>query len=128
VYIGISGPYFFEDEWERAVTVTGPRYVHMLESFLAPALSRLPVKEETFFQQDGSTCHTARASMTVVVVNNLFPNHVISRYGDIIWPDRSPDLSACVYFLWGYVKSQVSKAPASHTVQELKHRIREEVE
>jgi hypothetical protein len=27
---GIIGPYFFEDERERAVSVTGPRYVHML--------------------------------------------------------------------------------------------------
>ncbi|PNF41350.1 hypothetical protein B7P43_G16503 [Cryptotermes secundus] len=47
--------------------------------------------EETFFQQDGAMCHRTRASMAVV--NNLFPNHVISRYGDIIWPARSPDLS-----------------------------------
>ncbi|PNF15382.1 hypothetical protein B7P43_G01011 [Cryptotermes secundus] len=30
----------------------------MLESFLAPALARLPVKEDMFFQQDGATCHT----------------------------------------------------------------------
>ena len=28
---GIIGPYFFEDERERAVTVTGPRYVHVGE-------------------------------------------------------------------------------------------------
>jgi hypothetical protein len=26
---GIIGPYFFEDEREKAVTVTGSRYVHM---------------------------------------------------------------------------------------------------
>jgi hypothetical protein len=26
---GIIGPYFFEDEKEKAVTVTGPRYVHI---------------------------------------------------------------------------------------------------
>ncbi|PNF42816.1 hypothetical protein B7P43_G13094, partial [Cryptotermes secundus] len=90
---GIIGLYFFEDEWERAVTVTGPRYIHMLESFLSPALACLPVKEETFFQQDGATFHTAGASMAVA--NNLFPNHVISTYGDIIWPARSPDLSTC---------------------------------
>jgi hypothetical protein len=33
---GIFGTYFFEDEREKAVTVTGPRYVHMLENFLDP--------------------------------------------------------------------------------------------
>jgi len=51
--------------------------------------------------------HAARDSMAAV--RNLFPNHVISRYGDITRPARSPDLSACDFFFWGYLKSQVSK-------------------
>ncbi|PNF36352.1 hypothetical protein B7P43_G00525 [Cryptotermes secundus] len=88
-----------------------------VESMLVLALVRFPVKEETFFQQDGATCHTTRASMADV--NNLFPDHVISRYGDIIWPAWSPDLSTCDFVLWGYLKSQVFKAPTPHTVQEL---------
>jgi hypothetical protein len=121
---GIIGPYFFEDERERAVTVTRPRYVHML-NFLGPELACHPVTEETFSQQDGATSHTARDSMAAV--RNLFPNRVISRYGDITGPARSPNLSACDFFLWGYLKSQVFKAPAPHTVQELKHQIQQEV-
>ena len=52
---GIIGPYFFEDERERAVTVTGQCYVHMLENFVGPELARHPVTKETFFQQDGAT-------------------------------------------------------------------------
>jgi hypothetical protein len=99
----IIGPYFFEDEKEKAVTVTGPRYIHMLENFLGPVLARHPVTKETFFQQDGATSHTARDSMAAV--RNLFPNHVISRYGDITWPARSPNLSACDFFLWRCLKS-----------------------
>jgi hypothetical protein len=63
----------------------------------------------------------------MAAVRNLFPNHVISRYGDITWSVRLPYLSACDFFLWGYVKSEVFKAPAPHTVQELKHRIQPEV-
>jgi len=55
---GIISPYFFEDERVRAVTVTGPRYVHMLENFLGPELARHPVTKETFFQQDGAMSHT----------------------------------------------------------------------
>jgi hypothetical protein len=55
---GIISSYLFEDEREKAVTVTGPRYIHMLENFLGPELARLPVTEETFFQQDGATSHT----------------------------------------------------------------------
>jgi len=122
---GIIGAYFFEDERERAVTVTGFRYVHMLEKFLGPELALHLATEETFFQQDEATCHTARDSMAAV--KNLFPNRVISRYGDITWPATSPDLLACDFFLWGYLKSQVFKAPAPHTVHELKHRIQQEV-
>jgi len=122
---GIIGPYFFEDERERAVTVTGSHYVHMVENILGPELAHHPGTEEKFFQQDGATSHTAQDSMAAV--RKLFPNHVISRYGDITWPARSPDLSACDFFLWGYLKSQVFKAPAPHTVQELKHRIQQEV-
>jgi hypothetical protein len=107
---GIIGPYFFKDEREKTVTVTGPHYVHMLENFLGPELAHHPVTYETFFQQDAATSHTTRDSMAAV--RNLFPNHVISRYGDITWPARSPDLSASDFFLWGYLKSQVFKAPA----------------
>jgi hypothetical protein len=86
---------------------------------LGPGLADHPVTEETFFQQDGAMSHTAWDSMAAV--RNLFPNHFISRYGDITWPARSPSLSA-----WGYLKSHVFKAPAPHTVQELKYRIQQE--
>jgi hypothetical protein len=63
---GIIGNYFFEDERERAVTVTGRRYVHYLENFLGSVLARHPVTEEMFFQQDGATSHTARDTMEAV--------------------------------------------------------------
>ena len=33
--------------------------------------------------------------------------HVVSRFGDVPWPPRSPDLFACDFFLWGYLKSKV---------------------
>ena len=73
---GIIGPYFFEDEREKVLTVKRSRYVHMLESFLGPELARHSVTEEKFFQQDGATSHTTRDSMAAV--RNLFRNRVIS--------------------------------------------------
>jgi hypothetical protein len=48
---GIIGPYFFEDERKRAVTVTGPPYVHMLENFLGPELTSHPVTEKCFYNK-----------------------------------------------------------------------------
>jgi hypothetical protein len=74
--------------------------------------------EEMWFQQDGATAHTAKASMTAV--RQMFPQHVVSRFGDVPWPPRSPDLSACDFFLWGYVRKP-------RRVDDLKVSIREEI-
>ena len=45
------------------------------------------------------SAHTARCSMDAV--RRLFPTHIVSRYGDIAWPARSPDLTPCDFFLMG---------------------------
>jgi len=42
------------------------------------------------------------------------------------WPPRSPDLSACDFFLWGYFKSKVY-VRKPRTVDDLKVSIREEI-
>ena len=54
-----------------------------------------------------STAHTARKSL--VVLREMFPGRLISLRGDILWPARSPDLTPCDYFLWGYLKAEVFK-------------------
>jgi hypothetical protein len=52
---GVIGPYFFEDEAGRAVTVNSARYTEMLCTFLEPELQRLGVETQTlWFQQ---ACH-----------------------------------------------------------------------
>lgn len=79
---------------------------------------------QMWFQQDGATAHTATASM--LVVRGMFPQHVISRFGDIPWPSRSPDLTVCDYFLWGYLKSKVY-INKPRNIQELKDSIRQEI-
>ena len=80
--------------------------------------------EEMWFQQDGATAHTARASMTVVW--QMFLQHVVSRFGDVPWPPCSPDLSACDFFLWGHLKSKVY-IWKPRTVDDLKVSIRKEI-
>jgi len=87
----VIGPYFFENEERITMTVTSDRYVDMLQSFVAPALNNFPHLHEAWFQQDGATSHTARQSMAAV--RELFGNRVISRFGDIPWSPRSPNLS-----------------------------------
>ncbi|GFX13153.1 putative DD41D transposase [Trichonephila clavipes] len=57
------------------------------------------------FQQDGATCHTARA--TIDLLKDTFGDRLISRFGPVNWPPRSCDLTPLDYFLWSYVKSLV---------------------
>lgn len=123
--LGIIGPYFFENERGNAVTVTAVRYVEMLQTFFLPALRDYNTDENTLFQQDGATSHTARIAMDVL--RRTFPGCLISRYGDFPWPARSPDLSAPDYFLWGFLKSRVYQNNPPRTIDELKDRIRQEI-
>jgi hypothetical protein len=45
---------------------------------------------------------------------------------NVEWSARSPNLNACDFFLWGYIKSKVyEKRP--RTMEDLKERIRDEV-
>ncbi|GFV67564.1 transposable element Tcb1 transposase [Trichonephila clavipes] len=60
---------------------------------------------KTGTQQDGATCHTARA--TIDLLKDTFGDRLISRFGPVNWPPRSFDLTPLYYFLWGYVKSLV---------------------
>ncbi|GFT76455.1 uncharacterized protein TNCV_3022351 [Trichonephila clavipes] len=61
--------------------------------------------QELWFQQDGATCHTARA--TIDLLKDTFGDRLISHFGPVNWPPRSCDLIPLDYFLWGYVKSLV---------------------
>jgi len=60
------------------------------------------------------------------VLREMFPQHVISCDGDVLWPARSPDLSACDYFLRGYLKNRVFISKP-RTIAELKQSIKEEI-
>ncbi|GFT10696.1 uncharacterized protein TNCV_1943941 [Trichonephila clavipes] len=70
----------------------------MITNFFIPALNNHDV-QELWFQQDGATCHTARA--TIDLLKDTFGDHPISRFGPVNWPPRSCDLTPLDYFLWG---------------------------
>ncbi|GFT74138.1 uncharacterized protein TNCV_3708381 [Trichonephila clavipes] len=72
-------------------------------------------------QQDGATCHTARA--TIDLLKDTFGDRLISRFGPVNWPPRSCDLTPLDYFLWGYVKSFVY-ADKPQTLDHLEDNIR----
>jgi hypothetical protein len=124
VYVGrVIGPYFFEDDVGNTVTVTGERYRTMINGFLLPQIAELGL-ENMWFQHDGATAHTARPTMDIL--RQAFPGRLISRFGDLHWPARSPDLSVLDFFLWGFLKSRVymNRPP---TLEALKENIQQEV-
>ncbi|XP_065214284.1 uncharacterized protein LOC135841312 [Planococcus citri] len=114
---GIVGPYVFDE------TVNGERYRKMLNEFLIPELKRRHKYRVTWFQQDGATCHSA--TDTISLLREHFGHRIISLNTEISWPPRSPDFSACDFFLWGYLKSKVYQDDPRTLKQLLDNIIRE---
>ena len=85
--------------------MAGEKYRSMMRNFMIPEIERQGLVQDFWFQQDGATSHTARETMALL--RELFPGRLISRFGDVPWPPRSPDLTPADFFLWGYVKSKV---------------------
>ncbi|GFW08484.1 DUF4817 domain-containing protein [Trichonephila clavipes] len=116
----IIGPYFFKNDEGHNVTVNGDRYRAMITNFFIPELNNHDI-QELRFQQDGATCHTARA--TIYLLKDTFGDRLISRFGPANRPPRSCDLTPLDYFLWGYVKSLVY-ADKPQTLDHLEDNIR----
>ncbi|GFU40589.1 DUF4817 domain-containing protein [Trichonephila clavipes] len=71
---GIIGPYLFKNDEGHNVTVNGDRYRAMITNFFIPELNNHDV-QELWFQQDGATCHTARA--TIDLLKDTFGDRLI---------------------------------------------------
>ncbi|GFX42955.1 uncharacterized protein TNCV_4058791 [Trichonephila clavipes] len=87
---------FFKNDEGHNVTVNGDRYRAMITNFFIPELNNHDV-QELWFQQDGATFHTARA--TIDLLKDTFGDRLISRFGPVNWPPRSCDLTPLDYFL-----------------------------
>ncbi|GFW48725.1 uncharacterized protein TNCV_4243061 [Trichonephila clavipes] len=80
----------------KIIKVNGDRYRAMITNFFIPELNNNDV-QVLWFQQDGATCHTARA--TIDLLKDSFGDHLTSRFGPVNWPPRSCDLTPLDYFL-----------------------------
>lgn len=115
----VFGPFFFE-----GATVTGQTYLKMLQNWLFPQLEE--EARQFIFQQDGAPPHwhlSVRAYL-----NERYPNQWIGRQSASDralhhWPPRSPDLTPCDFFLWGYVKNMVFRPPQPANIEKLKEKI-----
>ncbi|KAJ4442684.1 hypothetical protein ANN_04273 [Periplaneta americana] len=89
-------------------TVNSQRYTNLLTTFLIPELQRHGVDLAlVYLQQYGAIAHTTRDLMTILC--SVFNGRIIFHFEDFLWPARFPDLTACDFFLWGYLKSKCFK-------------------
>ncbi len=115
---GVVGPYFF------TATVNTTRYIEMLEQFFIPTLKWKRKCGRTIFQQDSSKAHTSDASLALLC--KVFHSRLISNHANFKWPPRSPDLTCCDYFLWGFLNLHVY-CNKPRTLAALKQNISEEI-
>lgn len=73
-----------------------------------------------WLQHDGAPAHNAADVRQFL--QETFPNKWIGRGGPVAWPARSPDITSCDFFLWGFVKSKVYDTPPT-TAEDMQQRI-----
>jgi len=103
---GIIGPFWFEDNKERSVTINTERYVQVLGKFwTALGWRRGVVRVLQCFQQDGATPRTSNESLAWL--QQRFPDRLISHRCDPQWSPHSPDLNPPDFYMWEYLKDRV---------------------
>lgn len=108
----IVGPIFFTR------IITSEIYQGIITQFIALLDQE---ERDCLFQQDGARPHTSHETMEFL--REFFGDRVISTG---LWPPRSPDLSPCDFFLWGYLKDRIFRTVVRN-IEELKQRITEEI-
>lgn len=78
----------------------------MIHKLFRPQIEALGVKMvEIWFQQEEATAHKSNASMAVV--RERFPQHLILRFGYLLWPACLLDLSIRNFLSWSHLKCKV---------------------
>lgn len=113
---GVVGPFFFDE------SVTGRSYLRMLKEEFLPELEALHMQRQVcVFMQDGAPPHWWTSVRKWL--SDTFPGRWMGRGSPSMpWPPRSPDLTICDFFVWGFIKSQVYTGRIS-TLDILKQRI-----
>lgn len=112
----VVGPFILRD------TMNSERYLAMLEDEVWPIVSTWDNINDLIWMQDGAPPHFA-----LIVrewLDRHFPGRWLGRRGPHEWPARSPDLTPCDFFLWGWAKEEVYRTKP-RTLDELEDRIRQ---
>ena len=95
----------------------------MLNEFLFTQIEEEDIGN-IWFQHDGATCHTAEATLDVLLP--VFEDRIISRRADVNRRLQSCNLTPLDYYLWGGLKDKCY-ADKPETIDALKDNIRETI-
>lgn len=109
-------PFYFNQH------LTGEIYLNFLRNTLDDLLGDVPlaILRRMWLQHDGAPPHNA--AQVRQFLHETFPNSWLGRGGPVSWPPRSPDLTSCDFFLWGFIKNKVYVTPPT-TAEDMRQRI-----
>ena len=117
----LLGPHFFEGH------LNGIKYHDILVENAFPELMdhfREQFEDNHFrylnWAQDGAPTH--RSHLVRDLLLEMFQDRVIAQDQPTEWPPRSPDLTPCDFFLWGFVKGNVFTTPPA-SIEDMRDRI-----
>ena len=117
---GVVGPYFFENEEGKWVTVTSYHYCLDATTISAEELRRRHIdRHQIWFQQMGPL---PIQQGTMRILRQMFLGDLIFHFSDFNWPARSPD-----FFLWSFLKTKAYREQ-TYRIQELKDKIITEIQ
>ena len=99
LYKGVRAIFFHEN------TVTGITYLNMFSEWLLPQMQQ--DSENFIFIQDGAPSHWhngVRHYLDENLPRRWIGRSTVENMALTCWPLRSPDLTPCDFFLWGYIK------------------------
>lgn len=111
----LIGPFFFAEK-----NINGTIFLDMLENFAIPQFEN--EQPNMILQLDGAPPHWRQFVRDCL--DEHFPHRWIGRDGPIPWPPRSPDITPCDFFVWGFVKDRVYSNKVN-SLEEMKQKIRE---
>ena len=105
-------------------TVTGITYLDMVSEWLLPQMQQ--DSENFIFIQDGAPPYWhngVRHYLDENLPRRWTGRSTVENMALTCWPPRSPTLTPCDFFLWGYIKDRGFVPPLPVNLNELKQRI-----
>ena len=124
VFCAVSRTKVYAPFFPHENTVPEVTYLDMVSEWLLPQLQQ--DNEHFIFIQDGAPPHWhngVRHYLDENLPRLWIGRSTVENMTLIFWPPRSPDLTACDFFLWGCIKDRVFVLPLPVSLNKLKLRI-----